>query len=148
MKNNLRALIEFSKLQNREIHPEGTFDKAGRFYLSNCPGWIREPSRAHPFSQMAHGRTLEYVVREADLDEDEVKELKKYVDRVSKAVEGAIFSKLVESKRLVVLTEINKQLKKSSSDYKKWSQSFTNEELVELKKEVLNQIEKAKPKAA
>ena len=52
----------YTLLKNREIHPTGTFDNAGRFYakhehLIN----VRTPSRAWPHSHMLACRTLKYV---------------------------------------------------------------------------------------
>jgi len=49
-------------LKNREIHPRGSFDKAGRWYaLNNCLLNVRSPSREYPYSQMQACRTLKYV---------------------------------------------------------------------------------------
>ena len=140
--NSFNSLIEFVKLQTREIHPEGAFDKAGRFYLDNCPAYIREPSRRYPLSQMQHGRTLEYVVNSNESNEDEVKEIKKLINRVAKGTKGQSVTKLRLDERTEVLTEINKQLKSNSKEYKNWLKSFTAEELKDLKSAVVAQIKK------
>ena len=52
----------YRKLQDREIHPSGRFDGAGRFYLTeaDCVD-VRSPSRRWPYSQMMAGRTKKYV---------------------------------------------------------------------------------------
>ena len=64
------AALRFINLKNRSIHPEGSFDKGGRFYLDtkySCCN-VRSPSRAHPYSQMVHGRTAEHVSHETGID--------------------------------------------------------------------------------
>ncbi len=49
-------------LKDRQIHPRGIFDKQGRFFLENSElVSVREPSVAHPYSQLAAGRTKKYV---------------------------------------------------------------------------------------
>ena len=68
------AVTEYLKLENREIHPEGTFDKGGRFYLAesekcDCCRGIRSPSRAYPYSEMVHARTLKHVANKFGVDE-------------------------------------------------------------------------------
>jgi hypothetical protein len=70
------AITEYLKLKNREIHPEGTFDKGGRFYLAesekhDCCRGIRSPSRAYPYSEMKHARTLKHVAQKFGVDEFE-----------------------------------------------------------------------------
>ncbi|HGN1514106.1 TPA: hypothetical protein ACKROA_003558 [Pseudomonas aeruginosa] len=140
--NSFNSLIEFVQLQTRERHPSGSFDKAGRFYLDNCPAYIREPSRAYPLSQMQHGRTLEYVVNSNEANEEEIKELKKLVNRVAKETKGQSLTKLNVTERTEVLTKINKQLKTNSKEYKNWLKSFTAEQLKDLKEAVKAQIKK------
>ena len=66
-------LAEYARRQTRAEHPEGTFDKAGRFWLSeaeltDCCRAIRSPSRAHPWSQMVHGRTLKHLANLRGVD--------------------------------------------------------------------------------
>ena len=70
------AINEYLKLKNREIHPEGTFDSGGRFYLAesekhDCCQGIRSPSRAYPYSEMVHARTLKHVAQKFGVDEVE-----------------------------------------------------------------------------
>jgi hypothetical protein len=52
----------YKMLQNREIHPSGTFDGGGRFHATH---WtlinVRAPSRQWPYSHMLACRTLKYV---------------------------------------------------------------------------------------
>ena len=57
----------YSELKNREIHPAGEFDSAGRFYLNNSDLVnVRTPSRTWPYSQMVAGRTKKYVKKVAE----------------------------------------------------------------------------------
>ena len=52
--------------RDRQRHPPGKFDNAGRFYASErceCCLSIRSPSRAHPFLQMVHARTMLHVAQ-------------------------------------------------------------------------------------
>lgn len=59
-KNEIQEVYEM--LQAREVHPSGTFDSAGRFYLDNATLVnVRTPSRAYPYSQMVAGRSKKYV---------------------------------------------------------------------------------------
>ena len=68
------TITEYLKLKNRKTHPEGTFDSGGRFYLAesekhDCCRGIRSPSRAYPYSEMVHARTLKHVAHKYDVDE-------------------------------------------------------------------------------
>jgi hypothetical protein len=70
------AITEYLKLKNRKTHPEGTFDKGGRFYLAesekhDCCRGIRSPSRAYPYSEMKHARTLKHVAHKYNVLESE-----------------------------------------------------------------------------
>lgn len=57
----------YQELKDRRIHPQGKFDNAGRFYLTNSKLVdVREPSRAYPYSQMKAGRTRKYVAAVAE----------------------------------------------------------------------------------
>ena len=60
------AAREYLRLRARKIHPDGSFDKAGRFYPSKaewctCCNAVRTPSRGFPYSYMTHCRTAEHV---------------------------------------------------------------------------------------
>ena len=56
------AAAVFIRRKNRTEHPPGKFDSAGRWYASEeIQGYIRAPSRAYPYSQMVHCRTLDHV---------------------------------------------------------------------------------------
>lgn len=74
------AAIEFLDLQDRNTHPDGKFDNAGRFYLRSkcsCCDGLRAPSRLYPMSEMAHGRTALHVAHARGMPE-RLKELKAY----------------------------------------------------------------------
>jgi hypothetical protein len=71
-----KATIALYKLKNRLAHPDGKFDKGGRFYLIvRCPccAGIRPPSRAHPFSEMAHARSALHVAAVWGVDATDLK---------------------------------------------------------------------------
>jgi len=62
-----QALDLFHERASRNSHPEGRFDKAGRWYPSEdeeqvCCSSIRRPSRAWPYFLMAHCRSLRHVI--------------------------------------------------------------------------------------
>ena len=60
----LDAAREYRALRDREINPNGSFDKAGRWYPAHaCDCAVRAPSRAHPYSYLLHCRTAEHVAR-------------------------------------------------------------------------------------
>jgi len=76
------ALDQYHARQDRAEHPEGEFDKAGRFYPSlveeqDCCRAIRGPSRAHPYSYMVHCRTAAHVAALNNLTPAEIKEYNK-----------------------------------------------------------------------
>jgi hypothetical protein len=67
------CLEEYLARQNRERHPDGSFDKGGRWYPSEreqreCCAFIRSPSRAWPYSLMKHCRSVEHVAALFDID--------------------------------------------------------------------------------
>jgi hypothetical protein len=68
-------------LKDREIHPSGSFDNAGRFFAEHSELInVRTPSRSYPFSHMTACRTLKYVKAVADkFNVETVEELKKLV---------------------------------------------------------------------
>ena len=61
----------------RADHPDGTFDKAGRWYPSEgetcaCCSGLRAPTRAYPLSYNSHCRSLEHCENLADADHADV----------------------------------------------------------------------------
>ncbi|MDP8042512.1 hypothetical protein QJU11_09945 [Pasteurella atlantica] len=54
-------------LKQREIHPKGSFDDFGRFFLKDAELVnVRKPSRQYNLSQMNAGRTLKFVKATAE----------------------------------------------------------------------------------
>lgn len=50
--------------RDRQTHPPGRFDSAGRFWAEEhfpCCAGLRSPSRAYPYPQMTHCRSLDHV---------------------------------------------------------------------------------------
>jgi len=95
----------FISLKEREENPEGSFDKAGRFYLENkfdCCDYIRTPSRRWPYSEMIHGRTLQHAASEIlgeTPSEEQLAELRKRVNQIKNAKKWneKLFEKHVKS---------------------------------------------------
>lgn len=74
------AYSEFISRKMRKKNPYGHFDDAGRFYLDvterrDCCMDLRRPTRAYPYSEMLHARTIVHV---AHLYGVSVKDLRKY----------------------------------------------------------------------
>jgi len=74
----VEAGLEFVCRELRLHHPDGEFDEAGRFYLSEkeareCCATIRAPSREFPFSLMKHCRTIKHVAKLYGVTEKAVK---------------------------------------------------------------------------
>ena len=72
------AAREYIARRDRHAHPVGEFDSAKRFTLDSsehcaCCAGIREPSRAFPFSEMVHARTLKHVANLFNVDESELR---------------------------------------------------------------------------
>ena len=73
-------------LQSRKSHPDGRCDNGGRWYPDSqydCCKGIREPSRAYPWSMMAHCRTVDHVAHQHKI---EPKVLRKLVNRLKKEI--------------------------------------------------------------
>lgn len=74
----IEAVSHYLRRQARLEHPDGRFDRGGRFYLAEACGRecsIRTPSRRYPYSQMLHGRTLEHCARVLGADVRESRRL-------------------------------------------------------------------------
>ena len=72
------AARQYVALRDRAVHPEGSFDKAGRWYPSEteqqgCCRMIRTPSRAWPYTLLKHCRTAEHIARRAGVDARELR---------------------------------------------------------------------------
>ena len=87
MTQKRRAIAqEYFDRQSRKSHPDGSFDKAGRWYPSDseeceCCKSIRGPSRSYPYSYMTHCRSVEHV---AHLNRLEPKMLRKLINKIKK----------------------------------------------------------------
>lgn len=73
-----RATRMYRARQERQEHPRGSFDRAGRFWLDDderqaCCGRIRTPSRAWPYSEIKHARSAEHVAAVCDVDVHELR---------------------------------------------------------------------------
>lgn len=68
------AVAELYARKVRYHHPNGKFDKAGRWYPDDderqeCCKGIRAPSRSYPYSLMTHCRTARHVAHLYRVDE-------------------------------------------------------------------------------
>lgn len=63
--SNEQVQAVYEAMRNRQIHPDGKFDNAGRWYPSEaeCIGLanIRSPSRNWPYSYLVACRTRKHV---------------------------------------------------------------------------------------
>ncbi len=72
--DQLQAAVDcYNRRQERREHPDGEFDKAGRWNESDtehrdCCNKIRYPSRSYPYSRMVHCRTAEHIAHLYDVD--------------------------------------------------------------------------------
>ena len=61
------AAQQYIDLQDRRVHPGGTFDHAQRWKPDRelaCCALIRSPSRAYPYSLLMHCRSIAHVAAE------------------------------------------------------------------------------------
>lgn len=72
------AAARYLRRKNRKEMPAGNFDNAKRFFLAETLSCcrVRTPSRAHPFSQLSHGRTIVHV---ANLEGADLKAVRRLV---------------------------------------------------------------------
>ncbi|MBD9399108.1 hypothetical protein [Pseudomonas sp. PDM11] len=101
---------EYIARHKRRTHPAGGFDSAGRFTLSkryDCCAGIRSPSRAFPYSENTHGRSLCHVAHEFGLARYE-SILRKVVNRINKIgeAEADAFLKSKSVKRKVLEADL------------------------------------------
>ncbi|MEX1236528.1 MAG: hypothetical protein WEB56_16215 [Roseovarius sp.] len=76
----LNAAQEAYNRQHRLSHPPGKFDKAKRFTLHErgaCCDTIRAPSRALPYTEMTHGRSVTHVAQVRGVRKQHVQRLVK-----------------------------------------------------------------------
>lgn len=109
----LAVLVEQAQLKQRELHPAGHFDKQSRFYLAEkcwCCRFVSEPTKRYTLTENKHGRTLEHVAGVRDVDFDDVKRVRKYLNNIAKELFLNTFNGLAKSSRDEVLTVFNKRL--------------------------------------
>lgn len=76
--------------QARLIHPDGHFDKQGRWYPSEkerctnagCPGTLRAPTKAWRYSWMLHCRTRKHCAYLAACEPDYFQTILDAIDRI------------------------------------------------------------------
>ena len=70
------AAAAYIALRDRVSNPGGSFDRGGRFTLDayhECCASIRNPSRAYPYSELVHARTLKHVAAVRGVDATELR---------------------------------------------------------------------------
>jgi len=70
------AAAAYIALRDRVSNPDGSFDRGGRFTLDayfECCAGIRTPSRAYPYPEMAHARTIKHVAAARGVDAKELR---------------------------------------------------------------------------
>ena len=70
------AAAAYIALRDRTTNPDGSFDRGGRFTLDSyfeCCAGIRNPSRAYPYPEMAHARTIKHVAEARGVDAKELR---------------------------------------------------------------------------
>ena len=108
-------------MANKEIYPNGDFDRAGRWYPSReCDGCgcIRTPSRDFPHSLLAHSKTVGHVSSGNNAEESDVLRLRKYLNSISKSSFSKVFTKLSNDERSVVLEKFGFALLASKTNAK------------------------------
>ena len=86
----LKAAQEYLNRRDRVTHPDGEFDKAGRWYPSgseecDCCSSIRVPSRAYPYSYMVHCRTAAHVANLFGVDVRDVRRAARQIEKMEVA---------------------------------------------------------------
>ena len=74
----IQAAYEYIRRRERATHPDGSFDRGGRWYPSEaeeqpCCDCIRRPSRAWPYTLMTHCRSVVHVANLYGVDPREVR---------------------------------------------------------------------------
>ena len=82
----LDAANEYVRRQDRASHPDGTFDKSGRWYPSDaetcpCCSDICSPSLSYPYSFMVHCRTIKHVAMLFDAPLKDVRAKARMLDK-------------------------------------------------------------------
>lgn len=109
----LAAAEHYIKLRDRDMHPAGNVDSAGRFFLDRryeCCRGIRSPSRNYPFSEMVHARTVLHVACELKLS-DYIKAIRKVSGVLDKSGEEAAREMIVSKPFVKTLITITNDVK-------------------------------------
>lgn len=119
----LAVLIEQAQLKQREAHPAGHWDSKSRFYLLEkcwCCKFISQPTKNYTLTENKHGRTLEHVAGVRDVDFEDVKRVRKYLNNISKELFLTVFNGLSKPSRNEVLAVFNKRLgfKRINAEFK------------------------------
>ena len=90
----LAALLRHDRRQRRLEHPEGTFDRAGRWYPSQAEDHgvsarVRSPSAAFPRSYMAACRTIAHCEAIEGASHDAVLLLRRWLTRLELGADRA-----------------------------------------------------------
>jgi len=77
-----QACQEYHNRKARISHPDGEFDRGGRWYADeteeqDCCKSIRNPSRSYPYSMNLHCRSLEHVASLFGVDRSFLRKLAK-----------------------------------------------------------------------
>lgn len=72
------AALEYIDRKNRDVHPSGDFDNAGRWEPNGeewceCCSYIRSPSRSYPFSLIVHCRTVGHIAQLYKVDKSDLR---------------------------------------------------------------------------
>lgn len=73
----------FHLMKTRALNPDGSFDKAGRFYPSHsfdCCIGLRQPTRSYPYSLMTHCRTKKHIDSLLSISPNMYSDLLRYFD--------------------------------------------------------------------
>lgn len=119
----LAVLIEQAQLKQREAHPAGHWDSKSRFYLLDkcwCCKFISQPTKTYNLTENKHGRTLEHVAGVRDVDFEDVKRVRKFLNNISKELFLTVFNGLSKPSRNEVLAVFNKRLgfKRINAEFK------------------------------
>jgi len=74
------------RLKDRDIHPDGFFDRGGRWFPFKETASLREvraPSKPYPFSYLRHCRTAKYQAQLHGVDLGNVKKAMKEVRKLN-----------------------------------------------------------------
>lgn len=74
----IQAAYEYIRRRERRAHPDGSFDRGGRWYPGEgeeqpCCDRIRRPSRAWPYTLMTHCRSLPHIAALYNVDPKDVR---------------------------------------------------------------------------